>query len=247
MTAPTDAAAIVRTIAGPWGPLHLAATERGIVAVESAVTVEAFSADGRASARRAGSSPEADADPSDPRHALLDRGDAGDRRRCSPARRRATGPRRPRRIGPAWDRHVLAAVRDVPWGRTASYGEIARRIGAPRAARAVGGALGRNPIDAAHPVPPGHRRRRDDRRLRRRCVGIARGGPRAQACPPVARGRHGGRAGPIDSAPRPLRTTTVEDRWPARRPPPRPCSPSSGGGTSRSSGWPSWSRPPARR
>ena len=31
-------------------------------------------------------------------------------------------------------------------GRTASYGEIARRVGAPRAARAVGGALGRNPI-----------------------------------------------------------------------------------------------------
>ena len=47
---------------------------------------------------------------------------------------------------PAWDRHVLAAVADVPWGSTVSYGEIARRVGAPRAARAVGGAVGRNPI-----------------------------------------------------------------------------------------------------
>ena len=47
---------------------------------------------------------------------------------------------------PAWDRRVLDAVSGVPWGRTASYGQIAHRIGAPRAARAVGGALGRNPI-----------------------------------------------------------------------------------------------------
>jgi methylated-DNA-[protein]-cysteine S-methyltransferase len=47
---------------------------------------------------------------------------------------------------PSFDRRVLDAVRDVGWGRTASYGDIAKRVGAPRAARAVGGALGRNPI-----------------------------------------------------------------------------------------------------
>ena len=52
---------------------------------------------------------------------------------------------------PAFDRLVLAAVRDVGWGRTASYGAIARRVGAPRAARAVGGALGRNPISMVIP------------------------------------------------------------------------------------------------
>lgn len=52
---------------------------------------------------------------------------------------------------PTWDQTVLAAVREVPPGRTASYGEIARRIGAPRAARAVGGALGRNPISLIIP------------------------------------------------------------------------------------------------
>ena len=55
---------------------------------------------------------------------------------------------------PRWDRDVLALVREVPPGRTASYGEIARRVGAPRAARAVGGALGRNPISL---VVPCHR------------------------------------------------------------------------------------------
>jgi methylated-DNA-[protein]-cysteine S-methyltransferase len=47
---------------------------------------------------------------------------------------------------PVWDRDVLTAVASVPWGTTVSYGEIARRVGAPRAARAVGGAVGRNPI-----------------------------------------------------------------------------------------------------
>ena len=52
---------------------------------------------------------------------------------------------------PAWDRHVLEAVAGIPWGRTASYGEIAGRVGAPRAARAVGGAVGRNPISLLVP------------------------------------------------------------------------------------------------
>ena len=52
---------------------------------------------------------------------------------------------------PTWDRTVLDEVRRVGWGRTASYGDIARRIGAPRAARAVGGALGRNPISLLIP------------------------------------------------------------------------------------------------
>jgi methylated-DNA-[protein]-cysteine S-methyltransferase len=52
---------------------------------------------------------------------------------------------------PSFDRRVLEAVRGLDWGETASYGDIARRIGAPRAARAVGGALGRNPISMIIP------------------------------------------------------------------------------------------------
>ncbi|MHB8891115.1 MAG: methylated-DNA--[protein]-cysteine S-methyltransferase, partial [Candidatus Limnocylindrales bacterium] len=46
----------------------------------------------------------------------------------------------------AWDRLVLDAVRAIPRGETASYGEVARRIGRTGAARAVGGAVGRNPV-----------------------------------------------------------------------------------------------------
>jgi methylated-DNA-[protein]-cysteine S-methyltransferase len=52
---------------------------------------------------------------------------------------------------PAWDQRVLGEVRRVGWGRTASYGDIARRVGIPRAARAVGGALGRNPVSLLIP------------------------------------------------------------------------------------------------
>jgi methylated-DNA-[protein]-cysteine S-methyltransferase len=55
---------------------------------------------------------------------------------------------------PAWDRAVLRAVCDVPWGRVASYGQIARAIDRAGAARAVGGAVARSPIGI---VVPCHR------------------------------------------------------------------------------------------
>jgi len=49
---------------------------------------------------------------------------------------------------------VLAATSRVGYGRLATYGEIAARIGRPTAARAVGAALGSNPIPI---VVPCHR------------------------------------------------------------------------------------------
>jgi O-6-methylguanine DNA methyltransferase len=51
----------------------------------------------------------------------------------------------------AWDRAVLGAVRGLGWGQVASYGGIATAIGRRGAARAVGGAVGRNPIGLAIP------------------------------------------------------------------------------------------------
>jgi methylated-DNA-[protein]-cysteine S-methyltransferase len=55
-----------------------------------------------------------------------------------------------RLIGPfAWD--VLSATRRVPFGSTATYGQVATRIGRPTAARAVGAALGSNPIPIVIP------------------------------------------------------------------------------------------------
>ena len=47
---------------------------------------------------------------------------------------------------PAWDRTVFAAIQEIPWGSTTSYGGLARMIDRPGAARAVGGAVGRCPI-----------------------------------------------------------------------------------------------------
>jgi len=44
----------------------------------------------------------------------------------------------------AFTRRVLQTVRRIPRGRTLTYGEVAAAIGEPRAARAVGNALGRN-------------------------------------------------------------------------------------------------------
>lgn len=46
---------------------------------------------------------------------------------------------------------VLAELRKIPYGTTASYGEIARRIGRPKAVRAVGAANGRNPLPIVIP------------------------------------------------------------------------------------------------
>jgi methylated-DNA-[protein]-cysteine S-methyltransferase len=48
-------------------------------------------------------------------------------------------------------RDVLRATSRIPFGRTSTYAEIADRIGRPRAARAVGNALGSNPIPIVIP------------------------------------------------------------------------------------------------
>ncbi len=48
-------------------------------------------------------------------------------------------------VGP-FARRVYAAARRIPPGQTRTYGELARAVGRPAAARAVGQALGRNPI-----------------------------------------------------------------------------------------------------
>jgi methylated-DNA-[protein]-cysteine S-methyltransferase len=51
-------------------------------------------------------------------------------------------------------RRVLRATRRIPFGTLLSYGDVASRIGSPRASRAVGGALGRNPVPI---IVPCHR------------------------------------------------------------------------------------------
>jgi methylated-DNA-[protein]-cysteine S-methyltransferase len=48
--------------------------------------------------------------------------------------------------GTAFQKKVWAALLRIPFGQTATYGEIARAVGRPDASRAVGGANHRNPI-----------------------------------------------------------------------------------------------------
>jgi O-6-methylguanine DNA methyltransferase len=139
-----EQSAVWTTMPGPWGPFHVAATRDGILTVDWLTTDPSFEA--RLGQRVRGpvvraADPEADEasrmylaiaiaaletlldgrpPPNDLRFDLADR--------------------------PVWDRRVFEAVAGIPWGRTASYGDIARQIGSPRAARAVGGAVGRNPV-----------------------------------------------------------------------------------------------------
>ena len=58
-------------------------------------------------------------------------------------------PLAPRAI--PFQRRVWAALREIPYGETVSYGQLAARIGNPRAARAVGMANNRNPLMIVQP------------------------------------------------------------------------------------------------
>jgi methylated-DNA-[protein]-cysteine S-methyltransferase len=52
---------------------------------------------------------------------------------------------------PGFHKRALLAARKIPYGRTATYGEVAARAGRPCAARAVGQAMARNPVPLAVP------------------------------------------------------------------------------------------------
>lgn len=56
--------------------------------------------------------------------------------------------------GTDFQQQVWRELRRIPYGRTISYGELARRIGKPSASRAVGAANGRNPLPI---IVPCHR------------------------------------------------------------------------------------------
>jgi methylated-DNA-[protein]-cysteine S-methyltransferase len=56
--------------------------------------------------------------------------------------------------GTAFQQSIWQELRKIPFGRTASYGEIARRVGNPKASRAVGMANSKNPIPI---IVPCHR------------------------------------------------------------------------------------------
>jgi methylated-DNA-[protein]-cysteine S-methyltransferase len=55
------------------------------------------------------------------------------------------------RLAPAFHRRVLAELARVGYGHTTTYGALAARAGNPRAARAVGTAMNRNPVPIVLP------------------------------------------------------------------------------------------------
>ena len=128
----------------PWGPVQVAVSDRGVVALETLAPREVFVA---GLERRFRS--EVEAGPG----GLLD-DVVGQLEEYIRGERRAFTVPIDLADRPAWDRLVLAAVTEIPWGEVASYGSIARRIDRAGAARAVGGAVARSPIGI---VVPCHR------------------------------------------------------------------------------------------
>jgi methylated-DNA-[protein]-cysteine S-methyltransferase len=128
----------------PWGSIHLAATSTALVALSHLVPTEMFVASlerrfGEAGPARGGADGRVARSAADQVEEYL----AGRRRTFD----------LPLELGrrAAWDVAVLGGVAAVPWGEATSYGRVARRIGRPGAARAVGGAVGRNPVGIVIP------------------------------------------------------------------------------------------------
>jgi methylated-DNA-[protein]-cysteine S-methyltransferase len=53
--------------------------------------------------------------------------------------------------GTDFQREVWRRLQEIPYGETISYGELAKRVGNPKASRAVGAANGQNPIPIVIP------------------------------------------------------------------------------------------------
>ena len=64
--------------------------------------------------------------------------------------------------GTPFQQSIWSALQDIPYGQTTSYGELGSAIGKPGSARAVGGAVGANPLPI---VIPCHRVLASDRRI----------------------------------------------------------------------------------
>lgn len=147
----------VAVLATPLGPVCAAATSDAIIGIEIRAEPGSFAAGvarrtGRHVAGRGLLAGRGSA-PTEPRSAarrLLD-GFAGELRAYFAGEGRTfSGPIAFEGLS-SWDRRVLERVREIPFGETASYGEIARRAGAAGATRAAGGSVGRNPLALAVP------------------------------------------------------------------------------------------------
>jgi methylated-DNA-[protein]-cysteine S-methyltransferase len=137
------AVAAFTTCPAPWGALHVATTATGIVAVGLDEETPAF-VDGLARRLHGTVLPAEDGDVPVACRATLTEATLQIREFFAGVRRGFDVPIDLRVSD--WDRLVLTGAARLHFGETASYGELAGRIGRPGAAQAVGGAMGRNPV-----------------------------------------------------------------------------------------------------
>lgn len=135
-------ATVVRVFETPLGCIGVAATARGVVRV---TLPNKGAGRGCRSSRASAGAARAEA------HAA--RAESQIRQYCAGRRRRFTVTIDLSGV-PPFHRKVLAAARRIPYGRTVTYGELARRAGSPRAARAAGQAMAHNPVPL---IVPCHR------------------------------------------------------------------------------------------
>jgi methylated-DNA-[protein]-cysteine S-methyltransferase len=134
-----DVVAELVTLPSAWGPVHVVVSGAGVAAVERDWSAAAVAE--RVGGRLGGRVEAAETPWSAELQSVIETVSAilgGDEAAAWPAidwRGIAT-----------WDRRVLEGARTIRHGEVTSYGRLARRIGAPGAARAVGAALGRNPF-----------------------------------------------------------------------------------------------------
>jgi O-6-methylguanine DNA methyltransferase len=143
----TGVADAFATLDGPLGPLFVAWNGRGVSLVDLAgdpdeFAVRATAASGRRTFRADGLPPQL--------RERLERRLAGDRGVAVPLDWRGRAP---------FERAVWSKALEIPRGEVRPYGWIAAEIGSPRAVRAVGTALGHNPVPL---VVPCHRVVRSD-------------------------------------------------------------------------------------
>ena len=131
------AAQAARIVDSPVGPLFLAASDRGLTHVlfasEMQRTPEGVAGSGEAAR-------------------ILDEAQRQLGEYFAGGRREFDLPLAP--SGTEFQLETWQALRNIPFGRTISYGELARNMGRPRAVRAVGAANGANPISI---IVPCHR------------------------------------------------------------------------------------------
>lgn len=132
------------TVASPIGPLVLESDGGALTAIR-------FGADG-AVPEPAGASPGGSRPGATASDAVLDATAWQLEEYFAGTRTAFDLPLRP--SGTDFQRAVWSGLEEIPYGETRSYGELAARVGRPKAARAIGAGCGRNPIPV---VVPCHR------------------------------------------------------------------------------------------